>query len=172
MRLNEICQLDIEDVGMHEGILCFRVRDNSGTDKVLKNEYARRTIPVHPELKRIGLEEFVRQRSAGASKLFPGLHLSAGGHRSERFSRWFNEGFLPKVITKTEQLTFHSFRHGFRDALANVGTPIEAVDALGGWHTYKGASSTYGGVRPVSIIRPYLEAVRFEGLELSHLYLG
>jgi integrase len=48
MRLNEICQLYVEDVKEIEGVWCFDINDDG--DKRLKNKASRRLIPVHPEV--------------------------------------------------------------------------------------------------------------------------
>lgn len=57
MRLNEICQLDVADVRVIEGIDCFVVTtETSGSpkEKRLKTENAERIIPVHPILLEFG----------------------------------------------------------------------------------------------------------------------
>ena len=171
MRLNEICQLDVTDIQQSEkGSLFISVNANT-SDKLVKNDPSKRSIPVHPDLLRIGFLSFVEQEKGETKKLFPDLNPSGRGYYSERMSRWFNEGFLPKTGSKTDKTSFHSFRHTFRDELRIINAPPAVVQGLGGWKAEHGVSSQYGSGLPVDQLAHWIEQIRFEGLDLSHLYL-
>ena len=58
MRLNEICELYVEDVQLANGVWCFSI--NSANDKKLKNGPSERMIPVHPKSIDLGLVEYVK----------------------------------------------------------------------------------------------------------------
>jgi integrase len=62
MRLNEICQLEIADVIEQDNVDVILIReesDDEGAEKQVKTEAGIRYIPVHPELKKMGLLEYV-----------------------------------------------------------------------------------------------------------------
>ena len=58
-RLNELCQLGVEDVGEVEGILCLDINKNGG--KRLKSKAAKRLIPVHPTLVQLGFRTYAEE---------------------------------------------------------------------------------------------------------------
>jgi integrase len=119
MRLNEICQLDLSDIQQSKVGTWFISVNADTPDKTVKNNLSKRSIPIHPDLVRIGFLKFAKTQR-DKSKLFPDLKRSGRGYYSERLTRWFNEGFLPKVGVKTDKTSFHSFRHCFRDALRAI----------------------------------------------------
>ena len=60
-RLNEICQLNIDDIIIENGIKCFNItieNDNNDKKKRLKNKYSERKVPIHPFLIKIGFLDF------------------------------------------------------------------------------------------------------------------
>jgi integrase len=170
MRLNEICQLDLSDIQKSKVGTWFISVNANTPDKAVKNNLSKRSIPIHPDLVRIGFLKFVETQS-GKSKLFPDLKRSGRGYYSERMTRWFNEGFLPKIGVKTDKTSFHSFRHCFRDALRAIDAPPAVVQGLGGWRTEQGVSSQYGSGLPIDQLVPWVERIRYDGLDLSHLNL-
>jgi integrase len=134
-RLNELCQLEVADVGTEDGIPFLHIREESATDeeKHLKTRNAERVIPIHPVLQRLGFIEYVEAiRKAGNGRLFPSLTKSATGYYSDNFSKWFAR-FSDKCGVTDGRLAFHSFRHGFRDAAREADIPREVAQALGGW---------------------------------------
>jgi integrase len=133
--LNELCQLEVADVGTEDGIPFLHIREESATDeeKHLKTRNAERVIPIHPVLQRLGFIEYVEAiRKAGNGRLFPSLTKSATGYYSDNFSKWFAR-FSDKCGVTDGRLAFHSFRHGFRDAAREADIPREVAQALGGW---------------------------------------
>jgi len=57
LRLDEACQLSIEDVKEIDGVWCFDVNDSQG--KKLKTLSSNRIVPVHPALISLGFLEYV-----------------------------------------------------------------------------------------------------------------
>ena len=170
MRLNEICQLDVADVTETKaGTWFFDVRAEA-VDKSLKTEASKRRIPVHPELVNVGFLNYVEQtQKQGHAKLFPDLPSSSTGYVSDPFSKWYSR-FLHKTIQKTNKTTFHSFRHNFRDALRTIHASGDVVDALGGWTGKKVTSDSYGSGLGPDHLKPYVDKIKYPGLDLSHLY--
>lgn len=155
-RLNEICQLDLEDICQEEGTGVWFIRiaddpDDKPHPKSLKNESSHRLLPIHDELIRVGFLDFVEQaRSDGRVKLFSdGLTYNPskgwGGNATTFFTRmpspstrqggyFFNIGIRKRLSSgKPDNKTFHSFRHTFIGLLRNTGG-----DALSLLETFTG----------------------------------
>ena len=132
LRLNEACQLLVDDIRDDRGVLCIHI-STDGNAKVLKTAASSRVVPVHPELIAIGIADCVElARSTGQVRLFDEIKLDSFGMHSGRFSRWFAR-FLATCGAAAPRTCFHSFRHSFRDALSNGGVEREVALALGGW---------------------------------------
>jgi integrase len=169
-RLNEIGQLLRIDVRETAGVWCFQfTEDPEGDQKRIKTEAGRRVVPVHPELIKMGLLELVRETRAGAGpRLFPHWKRGEDGYYSSVFSKWFGR-FLGSVGLQDPRLVFHSFRHGFKDALRRAMIEERIQDAIMG-HEPEHVSSDYGlGYAPAELDNA-IKAVTYPGLNLSHLY--
>jgi integrase len=168
MRLGEIAQLTSDNVIEIEGILCFKIRPTvspNGEDVLLKTNAAMRNIPVHSELMKIGLAEYFRGKKG---RLFPELTAPTVRKRTTYYSRWFSNRFLASVGISGRMVSFHSFRHNFRDALREGNVQHDFVNMLGGWAP-RTASNKYGGGR-APVLKREIEKVSYPGLDLSHLY--
>jgi integrase len=172
-RLNEICQLHLEDVRTVDGISCISINDEG--DRRVKTEAARRLVPIHPDLDRLGFIDHVqRLRDRGQTRLFPEIKAGAGGYLSENVSKWFGR-FLRftfgKKAAKAAGLTFHSFRHTMKDALRAAGVDERIQDWLLG-HENDHVSSHYGkGYEPPRLFVE-ISKVNYPGLDLSALHVG
>ncbi len=112
----------------------------------------------------------MRQHSAEDAPLFPELPIASTGYRSDLFSKFF-ANFQKHVGIKAQKKAFHSFRHCFRDILGEADLSPERVRALGGWGSSGKTEDTYGGDLRPSTLAKDIEKVRYEGLNLSHLYV-
>ncbi len=112
-RLNEIAQLHLEDIRQADGIWCFDINQKEGTQKRLKNPASKRVVPIHPQLLKHGFMDYYERMKArsGNDRLFPQLSYSKSDGYGRNLGRWVNESLLPDLGLKTDQLTFHSFRH-------------------------------------------------------------
>jgi integrase len=141
-RLNELCQLLVEDVDCDDGIHFLNIT-NEGENQRVKNRSSKRKMPIHDGLVSLGFLEFVRhQRQAGETRLFPELKLSEYGYYSEDFSKWFSR-YLKQIGIKTDKVSFHSLRHCFEDACRTALLEGGIMDALQG-HTEAGQRGRYG----------------------------
>ncbi|MBG53100.1 MAG: hypothetical protein CML99_11895 [Rhodobiaceae bacterium] len=172
MRANEIAQLKVADLKeMKGGHFYFDVNDADG--KKLKTKTSSRAFPVHPELLKFGLGDYVdRVRKSGKKNLFPELKPGSYGYVSDRIADWFSDGFLPKVIKKDGRVSFHSFRHNFRDALREAEAPDFVLRDLGGWSVSKGVSDNYGSGHKPEQLMEHVAKIAYPDLDLSHLYVG
>ena len=178
MRLNECCQLVINDVRYMREVPVIviaedlQVGGDEADAKRVKTEAGERFVPVHPELERLGfLRHWQAMQRAGRSRLFPDLRPGATGYYSEPFSLWFGRYLKgPAVAAYTRKTTFHSLRHNYRDALRDTEMSGEMVRALGGWAGGGSTSDDYGSGFTPERLYGAIQAVRYDGLDLSHLY--
>lgn len=172
LRQNEICQLAVSDIEQSGGIAVIHVRKMYEWQK-LKSRSARRFVPVHPELIRIGLLEYASEiQRQGHIQLFPELRPDVRGYMSGIFQKRFNT-FRHSVGVSDPDGVFHSFRHTWRDAFRKAHVkphvPEEIVQAMGGWKG-SGQDKEYGNGYTAEALYKELKKVRYPGLELSHLY--
>ncbi|MHC1547267.1 DUF6538 domain-containing protein [Phyllobacterium sp. K27] len=172
MRLNEICQLTLDDFVVEDGVDVILIRgDDDGETKRVKTAAGHRFIPVHNELRSIGLLRYVatrRKKGLTNAPLFPELPLGSTGYRSDPFSKYFAR-FLDAVEIKDKKKVFHSFRHSYRDALREADISTEKVRALGGW-SGKNTEDHYGSGLRAGTLADAIKDVRYPNLDLSHLY--
>jgi integrase len=136
MRMEEIAHLYVHDV-KQEGEVWLVSVDNDRPDKNIKNDNSKRTVPIHSELLRLGLLEFVeQQRTAGEERLFPEL-ITIGGRYGKTVSSWFSERKKKLGFGRTKN--FHSFRHTFTNALKQNGV-VEGITAELIGHATEGIS--------------------------------
>ncbi|QQC62783.1 site-specific integrase [Paraburkholderia ginsengisoli] len=110
-RLGELCQISLSDFVEIDGIHCIAINDEQPEQK-LKNDNARRLVPIHSELVALGLLRYVdRLRARGETRLFPELSLMPT--TSHEASKWFGKFRRRAGVTAKQETVFHSFRHGF-----------------------------------------------------------
>jgi len=177
-RLTELGQLLIEDIQEESGIkYLFITTDNSDeedetTAKSLKTESSRRRVPIHPELLRCGFMEYVSaMQKAGHKRLFPAIK-STTKQLTAPYSKWFNRTLREKLNITDKRKVFHSFRHGFKDACRISNILSEHHDRLTG-HGNKNVGDGYGDEHyPLKPLGEAMGLLRYEGLNLSHLYVS
>jgi integrase len=166
-RLEEIAQLnaaDIRDADANGGKLTVIDIHNGGTNK-LKNESAARLVPVHSELVRAGLLDYVQYTANGP--LFPGLtrRASKGGKVGARLGELFRKRLVALGL-KRDGLVFHSFRHTVSNTLDRAGvSQSDAARVLG--HAVAGMSyGTYSQAGPgLKRVAAVVEQITYEGLQ-------
>lgn len=175
-RLEEIGQLFVRDVRWRRDRLWIRFTELDETQFV-KNEISRREVPVHPELLKIGFATFVDSvRAQGHERLFHELRLNKYQQYTATFSTWFNE-YIDEYVTDDSRYTFHSFRHNMKDFGVESGVSAPILDNLMG-HSLEGMTERYGrksgGRRKFSdqALIDAVDLIRFEGVDLSHLYVA
>ncbi len=113
MRLEEICQLYLQDIKQEEGIWFFNLAQSE--DKHLKTSAAIRQVPIHPDLiEHFDFLSFIeKQKKDQSMRLFPELKKQNDRY-SHYVSRWFGK-YLKDTYVKTDDnfKDFHSFRHTF-----------------------------------------------------------
>ena len=89
LRLEEICQLNVDDVRTSESSVYFDV--NARPPRKLKNETTVRQVPVHSALEQLGFLGYIGQlRKANEQRLFPDLEPGGADDRLGTGSgKWF-----------------------------------------------------------------------------------
>jgi integrase len=168
MRLEEVAQLTVADIREETAngarVWCVDVH-NGGSNK-LKNETSARLIPIHSELVRLGLLDYMKALKAGP--LFPGLTRRAS--KGNKVGARVGELFRKKLVAldlKCDGLCFHSFRHTVAGRLDAAGVPqSDAARVLG--HAVAGMSyGTYSQAGPgLKRVAGVVEQIAYDGLRL------
>ena len=154
-RLNELCQLYVNDIKEIDKIWCIDINRNTN-DKKLKNASSERVIPIHPKLIELGFLNFVKeQKKKKTERLFSHLKLGSDGY-IKNVSRFFNVKWLPEIGVKTSKKSFHSLRHTFANELKQVGVNEQVASELLG---HASQSITYGRYGKESRIEVLLEQI-------------
>jgi len=140
MRGQEISQLYKDDIEKHKetNIWCFNIVKNESRKQSLKTNSAKRAVPVHPQLIRLGFLAFVND-AENSSMLFPDLYRE-NGKNYKPFGNNFNrkaDGWKVKCGVKNDKTSFHSFRHNVINQLERVGIEKRVICFLVG-HRYAG----------------------------------
>jgi integrase len=146
-RLEELCQLCVDDFIEHQGIHCIRI-DDDREGQNLKNSSSRRMLPLHSALIDLGLLQHVESvRHAGADRLFPDLKPVRGklGHAP---SKWFGR-YKTKLGITDPRKTFHSFRHTLIDELRDAGVQDSLIKRIAGHEDGAVTFSVYGSRSPL-----------------------
>ena len=123
-RCSELCQLQTYDIKKESGVWMMQIHDGDPTQRI-KTNAARRSIPLHDELLRLGFVKYCESMSQGS--LWPNLpkrECKAGGY----FSQFFGE--LRAELDIPPSMSFHSFRHSVRTNLVCAGVAESMVDKL------------------------------------------
>lgn len=164
-RLNELCQLYLDDVAVVNDLDCLHIRDQR-PDQRLKTVASERLLPIHSRLKALGFLEYVqKQRAAGHERLFPELTKHAMHGYGHSPSKWFAKlrerlGFKGQGQKKD----FHSFRHTVADHLKQQDVSEALVAGLLGHQSQGITFSRYGKDYRPEVLLPVVEAIVVESL--------
>ena len=142
LRLQEICQLYIDDIYIKDDIMVFDINEKT-PDKSLKTESSARLVPFHPILKRIGFLDYIEKlRKTRNKRLWPQLNYALKFGYKRKFSRWFDP-FNRKQITVDTKKVFHSLRHNFSNCMRQDVVPLDVRESLLGHHQPELANADY-----------------------------
>jgi len=169
MRLEEICQLRLEDVYKEGTVDIIRVTISKETK--LKTVTSQRIVPIHENLKRVGFLEYCNyMKKQKKERVFWDLTKSRDGY-GRNIGRYFME-YLRKVgVYEFQSKVFHSFRHSFITNLLQNGVREEVVNGLCG-HKQKTMSTTFyfkGGFPPDLLYEEGISKLNFEGINFGKL---
>ncbi len=141
LRIEELCQLRIEDIKQIEGNYCVNVSPAAGT---LKTINAERVVPLHSRLIELGFIEYVKSLDKlNSIRLWQKLKENAYGKYSSVYSKRFGK-FKRAIGIDDKQLTFHSFRHTFANELKQADVTEHLIAQLIGHSNSSITMSRYG----------------------------
>ncbi|MBF0270439.1 MAG: site-specific integrase [Alphaproteobacteria bacterium] len=169
-RLNEIGQLELADIVQHNNCWHFRITEETGEtepDKKLKTQAAKRDIPVHPALEELGFLDYVASlRKQGKTRLFPDWQKGGDGFYSSPMSKWFSR-LLRDLGIKRGKISFHSFRHTYKDALLAAGIAEKTQDKVMG-HANDSVQGRYGSSGLLETESAAIREIDFPGFMINH----
>lgn len=178
-RIGEIAQLRIGDVTQQCQVWFVHIREDEDSGLKTKSRKSR-FAAVHPMLERIGFLAFHQRRleTTGGdldAPLFPELESNTRGQISGTPSRWWRD-YLEAIGVKdgADGLGAHSFRHTLADRLREEAELLDNEVAVCLGHSVKTTTSGYGRLPQgtVNMLKGWMDAVRFEGVDFSHLLTG
>jgi integrase len=177
-RQAELAGLTVADVQVEPETLTpmFHIRAQASRGKKLKTKSSQRIIPVHEQLIKLGFLKYVdavRRQKGEEAFLFPLVAPGQGRAGAPAWSKWFGRYLDDQGVADANKV-FHSFRHGFKDALTQQGVDEELRKALMGHAWASGAHGGYGSKAMLTRFTPerLKEAVlkvAYRGLDLSHV---
>ena len=176
-RQAEYAGLRVSDVREDEEIgvpLMWFTRDTKAGRR-LKTKTSERVVPVHPQLAELGFLNYVtaRRKEGERAWLFPTVAPDQKGALSA-WSKWWSRYLRNHVGINDRNKVYHSFRHGFQDALRRTTPDEELRDALTGRSSGKSVSRTYGAKAMlqrwgVKALKRAMDDISYPGLDLSRV---
>lgn len=171
-RSNEIGQLRLMDVKTEDGVDFLHIDGER-----IKTAAGRRKVPIHDQLKALGLMKLVedrRTRFAPYERLFPDLKVGAMGYYSDTVTKFFSR-YLKKIDIKTKTTAFHSLRHNFQDACRvakmfnGYREAIAGREEGGSGGGYGGGGEGRDGIRediyPITDLNDALQGIRYPSVD-------
>ena len=167
MRIEEIAQLAIDDIKCNDDNIWIINITDAKSFQQLKNQSSKRVMPIHRELYNLGFIIYYQSiKAAGHERLFPDLNATEANRLSKKTSAQFSK--YKTRLGFDETLTFHSFRHTFKDACRDAAIERDVHDALTG-HSDSSVSASYGSGFSLKRLHKAIESISYD-IDLSHLY--
>jgi len=152
-RLEELGQLRISDIkeltypdadGQDRTADFIMILEDDEAGQSLKNANSERRVPVHPELKRLGFLEYCENtKRQGHARLFPELKPNRFGTLTAKWGEWFGSYKRGQCGVTDSRMTFHSFRHTFKQYARQVGM-VEGIQRQIMGHSGDDVADDYG----------------------------
>jgi integrase len=171
-RLEEFADLYRRDIG-HDGKIAF-VHISAET-RHLKTKSAARTIPLHPEIIRLGFLDYIERVAPNPDDpLFPDIEPQGPDRkRGPRITRWF-VNYRKQVRLYRRGVGMHAFRHTANTRLRDVIRDFQQerhVRYLLGHSLGAGeGGQRYDKGPGLAAVAKTLALLRYPELDLSHLY--
>jgi integrase len=154
--------------------LMWFIRDTKAGRR-LKTQQSERVVPVHPQLVSLGFLKYVaaRRKEGERAWLFPTVAPDQKGSL-RAWAKWWGRHLRTHVGIVDRNKVYHSFRHGFQDALRQATPDEELRDALAGRSGGKSVSRTYGAKGMlrrwgVKALKNAIDKIEFPGLDVSRV---
>ena len=163
MRLNEVCQLRVEDVQKEQGIPYFNVGAEHEGQRV-KSEAGFRRVPIHSQIIKAGLTDYAKALPAG--QLWPGLKPGGPDRKLSWYvTRQFTV-YRRKVGVTRARVNFHSLRKNFVTCLDNADGVSQADVAAIVGHERGFTFDRYSEGKGLPALKAIVERVKYLGLKL------
>jgi len=169
MRLDEICQLRLEDVYKDGKYDVIKVKVSEDTK--LKNIQSERIIPIHPLLKKLDFIEYCNYlRRMKKDRVFYELKKDRDGY-GRNIGRFFGKYLKEIGIWKYQDKVFHSLRHTFITNLLQNGVREEVVNGLDGHKQGTMSTTTYfkGGFPSELLYEEGISKLNYDGINFGKL---
>ena len=166
-RITEIAQLLVIDV-QHEAGHWFIRFEVTEPWQSLKRDASHRTIPMHPELVRLGLPEYAKaMHEAGEARLFPAVVVSTLNNAGGGPSKWFSS--LKTAAGFGRSHTFHGWRNTIETKLQRAREGQLFIDRYLGHKPSGSEGVNYERLKPFDLVETATR-VRYEGPALPRAY--
>ena len=159
MRLEEISQLHCADIyeSSNKGIWIIDINatglDEEGRPKLLKNKNARRIVPIHPILIRLGILDYHADITKKKHvRLFPDLKKSEGAVKFGKQPGKQFKSVVAAALGDASGKTFHSLRHTFADFYKQRGLQNDYFRQVFGHEMPMLAAKQYGEKFPPKVL--------------------
>jgi integrase len=176
-RIEELCQLRLDDVQRINGSWCIRICDLDD-EQQMKTFSSFRRVPLHESVIRSGFLAYAAQiAAAGHDRVFPTLsNDNANKIFSNSVGKWWGR-YLDSIGLDDPRLDYHSFRYNFKQQCSLCGVSDEVRDALSGhWIGSKDAGRAYLRGENKQYSYPKLvEAIGqlcYDELDIEHLHVS
>ena len=173
LRANEITGLSPKDIIEKQGCLYIDLklpRRLADGQAVGRSKTIPRLIPIHPILLHLDFSKFVLS-AMGNEYLFADLREDADGYRSDDISDEMSR-LISKIGLRGKKLSFHSFRHTFKDAADSAEISELATAYLGGWKVKGIMHSSYGSKEMKPTIIPAIRKITYGEIDKLVLEIG
>ncbi|ODP36203.1 hypothetical protein BFL28_07280 [Sphingomonas turrisvirgatae] len=171
-RMEELGQLrpsDVERVtypdadGKPQQSWFIHIKEEADDKLKLKNAASERSVPVHPELERLGFIRFVESvRESKADRLFQ-LRPNVYGRLTAKWGEWFSVHLRGTCKVTDRRMVFHSFRHTFKQYARGAGI-VEGVQRQIMGHSPGDVADEYGSGYPAHQVVAGMALYRIPGL--------
>lgn len=163
-RLNEICQLYVDDIRKENGIFYFNItRDRP--DQFTKNTQSIRKVPIHSKLIELGFLDFVKAvKKSKKDRIFYNLTFQKKNHYAGSTSTAYGR-YLDKIGITDRSKVFHSFRHNIETILAHKKVPQSMINAMCGWKNKSIPELNYLDKYPLSLLQKEMESLQYPYLD-------
>lgn len=176
-RPKELMRLQVSELERHEDAWALRVSSTMQLDPRTGAPVMRR-VPLHEELVRCGFVSYVAQRKLGghAEMFGTGSEEETLSRSASRVSYWFSGLGQTLGVGVDDGCNVQALRRAFIAACFRSGITDEGIRLLAGRtvavpSTLRPLPSSLSDVDALDQATAWVRRLRFEGLELSHLYV-
>jgi len=155
-RQGELCQLNVADVVVVNGVKCLRIVDSE--DQHVKTDSSYRVVPLAQKVIDLGFNKYVAGLDP-KGRLFPAVKPDVSGTAGANFSKWYNP-YRRTIGVVREGSDFHAIRHLVKTELRGSTGDNEAKLQITG-HSSGTESAKYGQI-PVKEMKQIVDQLQYD----------